>query len=396
MQKFNLDEFKATTNANDCLVLNTIRHYGPISRAAIAKVTDLTAPAITYITNKLLDLGLVVEYKVGKSSGGRRPILLTVNPDILNVIVIHISSTKLRGYLVNGDLQVLTEREYPVQKVPKDDILELMLTTISDLKQESKTDILGIGVVVHGPVKSKEGISIFAPNLGWRNVPIKYIVEEKIGIPTFVENDVRAMAIGEFHYGTARSVENMVFLKVGYGVGSAIFIDGRLYRGHGDSAGEIGHTTIDVGGPLCSCGNYGCLEALVSENALVKAMVKSIKEGRSSVVQDMAGGNLDEITPEIIYEAAEKGDILAGRILRQVARYLGIGIANAINTFNPELLTIGGGIVRARTFIEDTILDTVKMRSLENSYSLCEIEFSDMGEVATVKGAADVVMTAIL
>ncbi len=396
MQKFNLDEFKATTNANDCLVLNTIRHYGPISRAAIAKVTDLTAPAITYITNKLLDLGLVVEYKVGKSSGGRRPILLTVNPDILNVIVIHISSTKLRGYLVNGDLQVLTEREYPVQKVPKDDILELMLTTISDLKQESKTDILGIGVVVHGPVKSKEGISIFAPNLGWRNVPIKYIVEEKIGIPTFVENDVRAMAIGEFHYGTARSVENMVFLKVGYGVGSAIFIDGRLYRGHGDSAGEIGHTTIDVGGPLCSCGNYGCLEALVSENALVKSMVKSIKEGRSSVVQDMAGGNLDEITPEIIYKAAEKGDVLAGRILRQVARYLGIGIANAINTFNPELLTIGGGIVQARAFIEDTILDTVKMRSLENSYSLCEIEFSDMGEVATVKGAADVVMTAIL
>ncbi len=396
MQKFNLDEFKATTNANDCLVLNTIRHYGPISRAAIAKVTDLTAPAITYITNKLLDLGLVVEYKVGKSSGGRRPILLTVNPDILNVIVIHISSTKLRGYLVNGDLQVLTEREYPVQKVPKDDILELMLTTISDLKQESKTDILGIGVVVHGPVKSKEGISIFAPNLGWRNVPIKYIVEEKIGIPTFVENDVRAMAIGEFHYGTARSVENMVFLKVGYGVGSAIFIDGRLYRGHGDSAGEIGHTTIDVGGPLCSCGNYGCLEALVSENALVKAMVKSIKEGRSSIVQDMAGGNLDKITPEIIYKAAEKGDVLAGRILRQVARYLGIGIANAINTFNPELLTIGGGIVQARAFIEDTILDTVKTRSLENSYSLCKIEFSKMGEVATIKGAADVVMTAIL
>ncbi|WP_213974823.1 ROK family transcriptional regulator [Tepidanaerobacter acetatoxydans] len=396
MQKFNLDEFKATTNANDCLVLNTIRHYGPISRAAIAKVTDLTAPAITYITNKLLDLGLVVEYKVGKSSGGRRPILLTVNPDILNVIVIHISSTKLRGYLVNGDLHVLTEREYPVQKVPKDDILELMLTTIADLRQESKTDILGIGVVVHGPVKSKEGISIFAPNLGWRNVPIKYIVEEKIGIPTFVENDVRAMAIGEFHYGTARSVENMVFLKVGYGVGSAIFIDGRLYRGHGDSAGEIGHTTIDVGGPLCSCGNYGCLEALVSENALVKAMVKSIKEGRSSIVQDMAGGNLDKITPEIIYKAAEKGDVLAGRILRQVARYLGIGIANTINTFNPELLTIGGGIVQARAFIEDTILDTVKTRSLENSYSLCKIEFSKMGEVATIKGAADVVMTAIL
>ncbi|GLI51806.1 transcriptional regulator [Tepidanaerobacter syntrophicus] len=395
MGEFDLDKFKTIATPNDCLVLNTIRHQGPISRADIAKATNLTAPAITYITNKLLDSGIVTEHTIGQSSGGRRPILLAINPDTLNVLVIHISSNRLRGYLVDGELNVISEKEYSVQKMAKDDILELMLSTILDLKKDAKTDILGIGVVVHGPVQSKEGISLFAPNLGWRNVPIKYIVEEKIGLPTFVENDVRAMAIGEFYYGSASDIENMVFLKVGYGIGSAIFIDGKLYRGCGDSAGEIGHTTIDVGGPLCSCGNYGCLEAVASENALVKSMIKSIKEGRSSIVQEMAGGNLEDITPEMIYEAAEKNDNLAGRFLRQTARYLGIGIANAINTFNPELLVIGGGIVKAKSSIEKTMLDTVKDRCLENSFNQCKIEFSQMGEIATIKGAADVVMTAI-
>lgn len=395
MGEFDLDKFKTIATPNDCLVLNTIRHQGPISRADIAKATNLTAPAITYITNKLLDSGIVTEHTIGQSSGGRRPILLAINPDTLNVLVIHISSNRLRGYLVDGELNVISEKEYSVQKMAKDDILELMLSTILDLEKDAKTDILGIGVVVHGPVQSKEGISLFAPNLGWRNVPIKYIVEEKIGLPTFVENDVRAMAIGEFYYGSASDIENMVFLKVGYGIGSAIFIDGKLYRGCGDSAGEIGHTTIDVGGPLCSCGNYGCLEAVASENALVKSMIKSIKEGRSSMVQEMAGGNLEDITPEMIYEAAEKNDNLAGRFLRQTARYLGIGIANAINTFNPELLVIGGGIVKAKSSIEKTMLDTVKDRCLENSFNQCKIEFSQMGEIATIKGAADVVMTAI-
>lgn len=113
------------------------------------------------------------------------------------------------------------------------------------------------------------------------------------------------------------------------------------------------------------------------------------------MVQEMAGGNLEDITPEMIYEAAEKNDNLAGRFLRQTARYLGIGIANAINTFNPELLVIGGGIVKAKSSIEKTMLDTVKDRCLENSFNQCKIEFSQMGEIATIKGAADVVMTAI-
>lgn len=396
MEYLDLSKYRSIRTANDSLVLNTIRQRGPISRVDIAKLTNLTAPTVTNISGKLIDWGFVVEYKMGKSSGGRRPILLKINPHIFNVIVIHLSSNKLRGFLISADLQVLKEKFYSVERLPQDQILGLISSTIADLKVGAQGKIPGIGIVIHGLVNSKEGISIFAPNLGWRNVPIKYILEEKFKIPTFVENDVRAMAIGEFYYGTARNVENMVFLKVGYGIGSDIFMDGRLYRGPGDSAGEIGHTTIDASGPKCSCGNFGCLEAMASENALVKLVTNSLKEGKPSVIHNLIENELDKLSPEIIYEAALKGDDLAKKSLRYIAKYLGIGVANMVNIFNPELIIIGGGLAQAKPFIEDTINNTVKKRALDSSFNMCKIEFSVMGEIATIKGAADIVLKSLL
>lgn len=388
--------YKLLKGMNESLILNLIRQRGPISRADLAKFTNLTAPTVTNITNKLLDSNLIIEYMIGESSGGRRPILLKMNPQALNVIIVHISSNKLTGYLTDGDLSIIKQESYKIKNLKKDEIIDLMLFKIDNYLKQATVEIPGIGVVVHGPVKAREGISVFAPNIGWKNVPIKFIVEDKFHIPTFIENDVRAMALGEFYYGPARDVSSMVFIKVGYGIGSGIIIDGKLYRGLNDSAGEIGHTTIDVSGPRCSCGNYGCLEAMASENALVNIIVRSIKEGRSSIIIDMAEGNLDCITPEMVYEAAAKGDVLAGRILRHVARYIGIAVANVINTFNPELVVIGGGIVRARPFIEDTIIETIKSRALESSYGVTKITFSTMGDEATLKGAADMVMTEVL
>jgi glucokinase-like ROK family protein len=388
--------YKLLKGMNESLILKLIRQRGSVSRAELAKLTNLTAPTITNITNRLLESNLIMEYMIGESNGGRRPMLLKMNPHALNVIIVHISSNKLTGYLTAGDLSIIKQENYCIKNLKKDEIIDLMLSTIENYLAQTTAELPGIGVVVHGPVKAREGISVFAPNIGWKNVPIKFIVEDKFHIPTFVENDVRAMALGEFYYGPTRDVSSMVFIKVGYGIGSGVIIDGKLYRGVNDSAGEIGHTTVDVSGPQCGCGNYGCLEAMASENALVKLMIRSIKEGRNSVVNDLAGGSLDCVTPEMVYEAAAKDDVLAGRILRHVARYLGIAVANVINMFNPELVVIGGGIIRARPFIEDTIMETVKSRALESSYGVTKINFSTMGDEATLKGAADMVMTEVL
>lgn len=396
MPKLNFTNSKLIRGTNDSTVINIIRQKGPISRADIAKYADMTAPTVTNVTNRLLESNLIIEYKMGKSSGGRRPILLKTNPDTLNVIVVYIGSNKMTGYLADGNINIIKRKEEKLRGYLKDEIIDLLLKIIGDLKSRAKAQIPGIGVVLHGPVKSREGISVVAPNLGWKHVPIKYIVEEKYKIPTFVENDSRATALGEFYYGNAKNKNSMVFLFVDYGMGSGVVLDGKLYRGVSDSAGEVGHTTIDINGPRCSCGNYGCLEAMASERALVRNMTRSIKEGRTSKVIDLASGNLDDIAPEDIYKAAKMDDELAKRELRQLARYLGIGVANVLNTFNPEVVLIGGGLARARLFIEDVLIDTVKQRTLESCRNVSEIRFDVMGEEATVKGAADIVLTKLL
>lgn len=388
--------YKLLKGMNESVILNIIRKMGPISRADIAKETNLTPPTVTNIVNKLLAGNVVIEYKVGESSGGRPPILIKLNPDFMNIIVIHISTYTLHQYTLDAELNTVKSEKHSIKGLKKEEVLDLLLSTLEKAIKEAPQNVSGIGIVVRGPVKMKEGISVFAPNIGWRNMPLKSIVEEKFGIPTYIVNDVRAMALGEFHMGKAKDVVNMIFLKVGYGIGSAILINGRIYTGASDSAGEIGHTTIDVAGPQCSCGNYGCFEALASEKALVNFVVKAIKEGTDSIVYQMAEGMLDSVTPEMIYEAAKLNDDLAVSTLRIIGRYLGIGIANIINTFNPELILIGGGIVQGREFFEDIMRETAKKRAFESAFNACSIAFSELGPNATLIGAANLVMDEVL
>ncbi|EIV99545.1 LOW QUALITY PROTEIN: transcriptional regulator/sugar kinase [Thermoanaerobacter siderophilus SR4] len=388
--------YKLLKGMNESVILNIIRKMGPISRADIAKETNLTPPTVTNIVNKLIAENIVMEYKVGESNGGRPPVLIKLNPDFMSIIVIHISTYNLHQYTLDAELKTKKKEKNSIRGLKQEEVLELLTSVLNKAIKESPQNVSGIGIVVRGPVKMKEGISVFAPNIGWRNVPLKSIVEEKFGVPTYVINDVRAMALGEFHMGKAKDVENMIFLKVGYGIGSAILINGRIYTGASDGAGEIGHTTIDVAGPQCSCGNYGCFEALASEKALVNLVVKSIKEGMDSIVYQMAEGMLDSVTPEMIYEAAKLNDKLAVNALKTIGRYLGIGIANTINTFNPELILIGGGIVQARELIEDIIIETAKKRTFENSFSSCRIAFAELGDDATLIGAANMVMDEVL
>jgi predicted NBD/HSP70 family sugar kinase len=391
-----MSPYKAGNSNNDLLVMNLIRRRGPISRNELAKLTTLTHPTITNITGKMIDAGMVMEYKIGESSGGRRPILLKMCPDYVQVVVINIRSNKLIGCLANADFTVKYEAVYDIRGLGQDEVIQVLLATIKECRTAAARPIAAVAVIVRGPVKSREGISVFSPNIGWRNVPLKFIVEEMFRVPVFVENDVRAMTMGEYYYGLAKDVNSMVLLKVGYGVGAGIVINGELYRGADDSAGEIGHTTIDLAGPQCPCGNYGCLEMLASETALVTTLIKAIREGQVSSVPDLVKENLHLVTADEIYQAADSGDELAVQTLKKGARYLGIGIVNVINTFNPEMIIIGGGISRGQQIIAETIRQTVRERAMENCYSSRKICFSDIGIESTLKGAVDMTLANVL
>lgn len=386
---------KSVTSTNDEQIMNTIRRQGLISRAEIAKVTGLTPATVTNITVKLMEWGLILEDGIGESSGGRRPLLLKINPQTAQVIIIHIRSEKLIGYLVDPRLEVLYTESKKIKGSRKDEVLECMLNMITQCQQAATAKVMAVGVVVRGPVNSQEGISVFAPNIGWKNVPLKAIIEEKIGIRAFIENDAKALINGEYYYGAVKGADSMILLKVSHGIGSGLMFNGKIYRGINGSAGEVGHTTIDISGPVCSCGNYGCMETLASESALVEMVIKSIKEGQTSLVYNLVNGELANVIPSIIYQAAEAGDELAIRMLGQVARYLGIGIANLVNIFNPKIVVIGGGIAKARQYIEDIVQQTVLDRSFESCSSVLDIRFSTLATVNTMKGAADMIFAEV-
>lgn len=388
--------YKLLKGMNESLILNVIRRNGYASRSEIAKITNLTPPTVTNIINRLIDSGLVKEDKLGESSGGRPPVFLKINNEAFNLIILIIGTNAMEGYLVDAEINIKDKKYVNIKNESQDSILGLLTKTIKEIKKSSKNKIAGIGVVVRGPVRSSQGISVFSPNIGWRNVPIKEMIEKEFDIPAFVENDVRSMALGEFYNGVAKDVENMVFLKVSYGIGATIILDGKIYRGINDIAGEIGHTTIDVAGPKCSCGNYGCFEAVASEKSLINNVIKRIKEGSKSIIYQYVAGDFDNITPDLVYKAVEENDDIASAELKKIAIYLGIGIANIVNVFNPELVLITGGIARAKQYIEDVVIETIKNRSFEASYATCRIEFSNPDYNAALMGISNIILDGIL
>ncbi len=381
--------------SNEAALLDIIRRRGPVSRAEIARLSGLTPPTVTTLTARLEKLELIQKDRIGESSGGRRPLLLKLNPDKEMIVIIHIRSYKMVGYLFDPSLGIHYKHSSSIRDMTQQQVVDLLVAMVGECCKEAQEKILAIGVVARGPVRAKEGISVFAPNIGWRNMPLKYILEERYRLPVFVENDAKALTNGEYYYGKAKDAANLLLLKVGYGIGSGLMFGGSLYRGANNSAGEVGHMTMDPDGPRCSCGKAGCLEALASESALVEFMLQALRMGEQSLVIEAIDGELQRLSADEIYQAAMAQDQLALSILKKVAHNLGVGIANMVNALNPELIVIGGGLAAAEEFIAAEVKATVEEMSFESCSSVLEIRYSNETSLNTVKGMADMVLSEI-
>jgi len=221
---------------------------------------------------------------------------------------------------------------------------------------------------------------------------VKKIVEEEFGVGVSIDDSSRMMALAEHWCGLAQKVENFIFVNIGIGLGAGIFTNGQIYRGSRGIAAELGHTIIDPDGPQCKCGNRGCLETLVPGPAIVKKTKKALKEGVVSLISKMVDGDLTKITPEIVAEAARKGDKLAFNIMEKTGEYLGIGIANAINLFNPELVIIGAGVSGASDLFIDALNRSVKAHALHLASTSVDIKISELGDTAAALGAAILIL----
>lgn len=263
---------------------------------------------------------------------------------------------------------------------------------IKDLMRETNTkagDIQGIGFDFPGQVDYKTGVVKLAPNIpGWVNVPIAKMIEEEFHIPTRIDNDVRCAALGELKFGAGKGCENFVCITVGTGIGSGLVINGQLVRGAANAAGEIGHIKLQMhDGPICGCGDTGCLEAFASGPSIVAMAQEYLKSGKSTKFREMAGVD-GEITPYIVAKAAETGDPVAKRIFEITGTYIGMGLVSVINLLNPEKVIIGGGVAEAGDLLLEPIRKTIKERAMVIAGNSVEIVPAQLGNSAGVIGAS--------
>jgi glucokinase len=275
------------------------------------------------------------------------------------------------------------------------DVLDRLITlaqrTIDRTRQEVRgAEIIGVGVGAPGPLDTKSGIVLLTPNLGWVNLPLRQIIHERLGLPAALDNDANCAVLGEWWMGAARGTRNAIGITIGTGIGGGIIVDGKLYHGASDCAGEIGHTTIDTEGRRCKCGNYGCLEAYASGPNIALRAVEELKAGAVSRLADYVGGDLRQVTAQTVYQAAHDGDQLALEVVNDTARFLGAGIANLLNVFNPEVVVVCGGVTLAGDRLFDPLRREVARRAFKPAVSVCRIVPCELSGTAGVYGAAKV------
>jgi len=269
-----------------------------------------------------------------------------------------------------------------------DSIARMIDTVIAETIAETsakREDFAGVGIGSPGPLDRERGIVIVTPNLGWRNFPLRDEVSKRVGLPASLDNDANCATLGEWWCGAAKGARHVIGITIGTGIGGGLILDGRLFHGASDVAGEIGHTTIDSTGRRCKCGNYGCLEAYASGPAIAERAREALEGGEPSILPKLVNDDLSKITAQIVYDAAKKDDDVARQVVRETANFLGAGVANLLNIFNPDVVVIAGGVTQAGTSLFEPLRAEVRRRAFRPAVEACKIV------PGTLRGSAGVV-----
>jgi glucokinase len=251
------------------------------------------------------------------------------------------------------------------------------------------SELTAVGIGAPGLSNPETGILFTSASLpGWRDIPLRDIMQERLGKKTFLINDANAAALGEFYFGAARGIRNFIYITLSTGIGGGIIIDGKIYSGAIGAAGEVGHMTIDDEGPICNCGNRGCWETLASGTALAREARHRIKEGVATSILEYAEGDVEKVTAQVIHSAAEQGDSLAKELIARTGYYVGVGLANLINIFNPELIVIGGGLSNIGDMLLEPAFKVAEERAYKEAFQAVRFASAGLGRNSGVLGAA--------
>lgn len=380
---------------NKRIILDMIR-FAPsgTSRAELARQIGLTRAAVTAIVNDMLTHSLAREIENGPTkrttTGGRRPVLLEINPKYGCVVGIDMGATHLGLVATDFSSHVLYEIEIPFNvELGPEVCLRIIDAQLRELLTEASLDlhdILAIGMGVPGPVVTEAGVVRTPPIMpGWDNYPIRTHLQDLWQRPVSLNNDAELGALGEWAYGAGRGESYMAYIKVGSGVGAGLLLDGHIYRGATGCAGEIGHITILDGGPSCSCGNFGCLEAMAGGQAIARKAIEAVRAGRRTRLASILPSV--NITAKDVVAAARIGDLVAQQIVAEAGMYLGTAIANLINLFNPNMVVVGGGVAQAGDLLLDPIRQTVREHSLRSAAQAVRITAAVLDRRSSSMGA---------
>ncbi|MFZ5848453.1 MAG: ROK family transcriptional regulator [Actinomycetota bacterium] len=384
-------------NRMQARILAHLRDEGSLSRAQLADRLAVSRTTIAAEVSRLTELGLAAEIGQAASRGGRRSTLVDLSPTI-RFVGISIGATSVSVAITDGRLGVLTmhTEDCDVRTGPEKVLATALELARKLLAEQGVTKPSGCGIGVPGPVDFHRGIPVSPPIMpGWDGYPVRDAVSRELGCPAVLDNDVNVMALGEQHSGVAKSAEDFLFVKIGTGIGCGIVVDGSLYRGVDGCAGDIGHIRVEDFGPVCACGNTGCLEAFFGGAALARDATAAARAGRSAVLAEYLEAGEGTVTAADVAQAVTRGDAVALQLVRDGGRRVGEVLASLVSFFNPGLIVIGGGVTALGHVLLAEIRGVIYRRSLPLATGNLPIVLSELGEEAGLIGAARLVSDAV-
>lgn len=383
-------------------VLRSLQTSAPLSRTGVASLTGLNKTTVSSLVEELIARGLVREIGLDMPSGGRPATLLELNSTAGVIVGVELGVDFIAAVLGTLTGQILWRRlQEADQRAGQEAMIAQTLRLVDEAiaaPERAGARLLGVGLATPGTVNVRDGLLIFSPNLQWRNVPFGQIFHQHTGLPVLVDNDANAAAMGEHLFGVGRQVDDFILIFAGVGIGGGLFLRGELYRGASGYAGEIGHTNfmVEPYRPPCRCGNRGCWETFANQYALTERMRARLEVGRYSLVSRLMTEQHAPLSISLIVEAADAGDAEALEALTETGYLMGLGVANLVNIFNPELIILGGPLSVAGAYYLPAIEEAVRRTALPEIQQQVQIVLSGFGADASLIGAVALVAEAVL
>ena len=389
---------KAKSERDKHVVEAVVRQFGPISRARIHEMTQIRPTATSNIVRRLLDEGRLLEDGVESGPLGRKGALLRLNEQHGYVACIDFDDESITAGIT--DLHPRVTRRISIRTDLNNGavglIRQLIDTTRKALKSAgvSVKSLAGIGIADPGLVDSRRGVTVTSSTIPfWKDIPLQAVFEKEFGVPALVETSTRSKTVAERDADPTSRPDSMIYVDYGAGIGAGLFVDGRLLYGQGSAAGEFGHTRIVDDGTACNCGSFGCLEAIAGLRAVEARVRRAIADGGNTEVLAMAGEDPSRITGWMVFEAASRGDKIASNTVADIGRYLGLGIANLVNLFNPAEIVLDGRLRLAGDELLNQINSTIRRQALRESTENLVLRYGVCGNDAGVLGVARMVLT---